>query len=129
VYSNADCIAYVISKLKDNGFFIKYLHPNTIFVSWENYVPMYVRSLFKKKTGMNIDERGVVIQDKNAEEDDAKEDINSKIFNDRNNTQINTKEQKQYTPINKYKPVGNLIYNSDLLNKINDKINYDENDI
>ena len=130
VYSNPDCIAYVISKLKDNGFYIKYIHPNTIFVSWENYVPMYVRTLFKKKTGLNVDERGVVTDnnDENEEEKgntNRKENIDSTLFNERGGgvSLNNVKEQKQFTPIHQYKPVGNLIYNFDLLKKMNNKIN------
>ena len=34
VYKKEDCIAYIIAKLEANKFHIRYVHPNTIFVSW-----------------------------------------------------------------------------------------------
>ena len=48
LYDKGDCIAYIVSQLKENGFFIKYVHPNTLFVSWESWVPAYVRNELKK---------------------------------------------------------------------------------
>jgi hypothetical protein len=88
-----------------------------LFVSWENWVPAYVRTEFKKKTGKIIDEKGNVIND----EIDDEQDSNTKLFNDRtaNTTQ---KNGKQYTPINQYKPTGNLVYNPELFEKIEKKV-------
>ena len=121
IYSQPDCIAYVIAKLTKNGFFVKYLHPNTIFVTWENWVPSYVRSEFKKRTGKVIDENGRIVN--NDDNDEIKEeDINTKILNDRNGNLIQQKEQKQYTPIGKYKPTGNLVYNQEFFEKIEKKV-------
>ena len=121
IYSQADCIAYVIAKLTKNGFFVKYLHPNTIFVTWENWVPSYVRSEFKKRTGKVIDENGRIVN--NDDDDEIKEeDINTKILNDRTGNIIQQKEQKQYTPIGKYKPTGNLVYNQEFFEKIEKKV-------
>jgi hypothetical protein len=31
----------IIGQLVDNGFILKYLHPNTIFVTWGHWVPSY----------------------------------------------------------------------------------------
>ena len=121
IYSQADCIAYVIAKLTKNGFFVKYLHPNTIFVTWENWVPSYVRSEFKKRTGKVIDENGRIVNNDNDDEI-KEEDINTKILNDRNGNLIQQKEQKQYTPIGKYKPTGNLVYNQEFFEKIEKKV-------
>ena len=121
IYSQADCIAYVIAKLTKNGFFVKYLHPNTIFVTWENWVPSYVRSEFKKRTGKVIDENGRIVNNDNDDEI-KEEDINTKILNDRNGNIIQQKEQKQYTPIGKYKPTGNLVYNQEFFEKIEKKV-------
>jgi len=36
-------------------------------------------------------------------------------------TQSGKTMKKEYTPIKSYKPSGNLIYDDDLLNKINDR--------
>ena len=60
-YDNADCVAYIVSQLKNNGFSIRYIHPNTLFISWEHHVPTYVRDQIKKKTGVVVDNKGVVV--------------------------------------------------------------------
>ena len=123
IYSQADCIAYIIAKLTKNGFFVKYLHPNRIFVSWENWVPSYVRAEFKKRTGHIIDENGRIIDTKDDDDETGKEDnFNSKILNDRNYNHVQQKEQKQYTPIGQYKPTGNLVYNQEFFEKIEKKV-------
>ena len=35
LYNITECIEYVVSALKDNGFLIKFIYPNTIYVSWD----------------------------------------------------------------------------------------------
>ena len=57
-YDQSNCIAYLMDKLKDNGFDIKYIHPNTLLISWKDWIPSYVRNEIKSKTGVVIDERG-----------------------------------------------------------------------
>ena len=64
-YDVSACIAYIIDQLKQNGFMLKYTHPNLIFISWKNWVPDYVRNEIKKQTGTKIDGNGNIIQDKN----------------------------------------------------------------
>ena len=123
-YDQAGCIAYLIDKLKSNGFNIRYIHPNTLFISWMHWVPSYIRTELKKKTGIVVNEYGVTVEE---EEDankimDAPVDINEIMLN--KNTDISQKgkpPKKEYTPINSYKPSGNLVYDSDMLNKIGDK--------
>ena len=115
VYDNAECIAYLVSNLETNGFFIKYVHPNTMFVSWEKWVPSYVRSTLKKKMGIVVNEKGEIISKDDAESPD---DINSKILNENRATNGPQKEQKQYTPIGSYKPTGNLVYNPEIFEKL-----------
>jgi hypothetical protein len=75
-----------------------------------------------------VDEFGKKI-DENAEEDSTKSitnlpsDPNDYLLNNKNLDQ-NQKEKplkKEYTPINSYKPSGNLIYDDALLNRIEDK--------
>lgn len=128
-YDQGACIAYIIDKLKTNGFIVRYIHPNMLFISWMHFVPSYVRSELKKKTGIVVDEFGKKI-DETREEGNAMKSItnvpsdpndyilNSKNLVDQNNK---TKLKKDYTPINSYKPSGNLIYDDALLNKIEDK--------
>jgi hypothetical protein len=118
IYDKGDCTGYLVSKLENNGFHVRYVHPNTLFVSWMNWVPSYVRTEFKKKTGIVLDEKGNIIEKKTEEEED-KNDINM------NEKQINlNKNGKQYTPIDKYKPTGNLVYNPEMFEKIEKKVSF-----
>jgi hypothetical protein len=116
-YDQAACIAYIMDTLQTNGFQVRYFHPNTIFISWNHWVPSYVRTELKKKTGIVINEYGEKIKDENAKEDDDLEET------DMRNADIQQiKNSKKYTPINSYKPSGKLVYSEDLLNKIENKI-------
>jgi hypothetical protein len=125
-YDQASCIAYVIDKLKTNGFNVRYIHPNALFISWMHWVPSYVRSELKKKTGIVVNEYGQKVDE--LEEDNNKINMEPK---DPNDFMLNMKNQdqnqkgktpkKEYTPINSYKPSGNLVYDVDLLNKIEGK--------
>ena len=143
-YDQASCIAYLMDKLKENGFNVRYIHPNTLFISWVHWVPSYVRTELKKKTGIIIDEYGQKVEDGNDNnnnnnnslgftlnrnsnklrlEDKNPNDflINIKNPNDNQNPENLLKQKKNYTPITSYKPTGNFVYNEDLLNKIEDK--------
>ena len=124
-YDQASCIAYLIDKLKTNGFNVRYIHPNGLFISWMHWVPSYVRNELKKKTGIVINEYGEKIDETNENNKTNNDD------SDPNNFMLNMKTQdqgqkgkppkKEYTPINSYKPSGNLVYTDDLLSKIEDK--------
>lgn len=120
VYEKAECIAYLVTKLEDNGFHVRYMHPNTLFVSWMHWVPSYVRNEIKKKTGNIIDQYGNLVKKGENDEDD---NINSKILNDKSGGPAQ-KEQKQYTPIDQYKPVGNLVYKPEHFQKIEKKVSF-----
>ena len=63
-YDSAACIAYVMDKLTQNGFMVKYTHPNLVFISWKHYIPKYQRQNFKKKYGYTIDGYGNQVQEK-----------------------------------------------------------------
>jgi len=120
VYEQADCIAFIIAKLEANKFHIRYVHPNTLFISWANFIPSYVRNEIKKKMGIVVDEKGQVVQ-QNVLENSQESNLDLGLFNDR--TAPNpTKLQKEYTPIQKYKPTGNLLYNPDIFEKIEKKV-------
>ena len=109
-YEQSTCIAYIMAKLKENGFNIKYVHPNALLIGWQHWVPSYVRTELKNKTGIVVDEYGNKIDEPIAEI--------PMIMNTKEIKQTNSK----FTPINKYKPVGNLVYNEDLINKIGNKL-------
>ena len=134
-YDQAGCIAYIMDKLKTNGFAVKYIHPNTLFISWNHWVPSYVRSELKKKTGIIIDEYGNRVTDEDKEKDKNGDNvhkdsrnIDEMMFNFKDNSSNGSNGQsianknKKYTPINSYKSSGNLVYNKELLDKVGDKI-------
>ena len=120
-YDQPACIAYLISKLRENQFNVRYIHPNTLFILWNHWVPSYVRTELKNKTGVIVDEFG------NKKDDGEPKSLNN-IFNGITHTNsvasANTyKSGKVFTPINAYKPQGNLIYNDELLHKLDNKLN------
>ena len=53
---------YVINKLTENGFQVKYTHPNLLWISWQHYIPHYERANIKKQYGVSIDGFGNVIK-------------------------------------------------------------------
>jgi hypothetical protein len=117
-YDQGDCIGYLFHKLKDNGFAVKYYHPNTLFICWNHFVPSYVRTELKKKTGIIIDEYGNKI---NEEKSDIvkKETTDNFILNNGKPQSVN---DKKYTPINTYKPTGNFIYNKEQISSLEQKL-------
>ena len=116
IYDKGDCIGYLVSQLDKNGFHVKYMHPNTLFVSWHNWVPSYVRNEIKKKMGIVLDEKGNVIEKRDTED----QSLDNKLLSQ----SIEQKDQKQYASIKNYKPSGNLVYGADLLAKIEKKITF-----
>ena len=123
-YDQGACIAYLMDKLKENGFNLKYVHPNTLFISWLHWVPSYVRSELKKKTGIVVNEYGQRIDEigNDTKQITDSSNPNEAMFNLKNTNQsASKKDNKNYTPIKSYKPSGNLVYNDDLLNKLEDK--------
>jgi len=114
-----------LDKLKKNGFNVKYIHPNTLLISWNHWVPSYVRSEIKNKTGIIINEYGEQIEESNTNKSEySHEDTNYQMFNIKENTisQKQPLQNKNYTPIKSYKPSGKLVYNDDLLNHSEYKI-------
>jgi len=126
-YDQGACIAYIIDKLKENGFNVRYIHPNTLFISWLHWVPSYVRNELKKKTGIVINEYG----EKVGQEDDgsqetmtvsfkgtnqpSKKDFDLKDTNEfmlkglnANANEDKKQSKKNYKPIQTYQPSGNL---------------------
>ena len=128
-YDQGGCIAYLMDKLKLSGFNIRYIHPNLLFISWTHWVPSYVRSEIKKKTGIVVNEYGQKV-DENGELYNNGQHMINDIPSDPNEyllKQQGLEEQrgrvpkKEYTPIKSYKPSGNLLYDDDILDKIGNK--------
>ena len=116
-YDQAGCIAYIIDKLSENKLKVKYIHPNLLFISWHHWIPSYVRTELKKKTGVVINEFGERLDE--AVEKSQEEDINSIVLNigqTKTKSIIKIDKNAKFTPITSYKPAGNLIYDQSLLN-------------
>jgi hypothetical protein len=125
-YDQGACIAYIMDKLKENGFIVRYIHPNTLFICWKHWVPSYVRTELKKKTGIVVDEYGrhlgreEVNSTKNLSLEPKNLDEAMFKMGDSSSSSAAVAQKKKYTPINSYKPQGNLVYGDDLLNSLED---------
>lgn len=131
-YNINTCISYIIQKLEENGFLVKYTHPNLLFISWQHYIPSYKREQIKRETGKTIDGFGNIIEKTNHKKDkmnlfqatnksknENKLQINH--INENNETsQHNVKKEVKFKDISSYKPSG--IYSEDILKKIQNKL-------
>lgn len=130
-YNHRDCAVFIISKLEENGFQVKYTHPNLLLISWQHWVPSYVRQELKKKTGMEIDGKGNFVKKPN----DSSLGANSLNLNSdgRRNIPINpfssmnllSNQQNQQNQINQQFSQQNTNSNT---NSNNDNDNNDNND-
>lgn len=123
-YDHGECIAYLVDKLRNNGFNVKYIHPNLLFIAWNHWIPSYVRTEIKKKTGMVVDGKGNISDKGKAKElltDNPLDNVLLEMGQD-GKSKSQTKE-KDYRSIDSYKPVDNLVYNQDMFKKLNDKLN------
>lgn len=99
-YNVADCIAYIMFELKENGFAVTYTHPNLLFINWNHWIPDYVRNEYKKQTGITIDGYGNQL-------------IKKEVV-----VPSNKPNKPNYKPINSYVPSGKMVYDDDLLKTI-----------
>lgn len=143
-YNVSECTGYILRKLRENEFVVRYTHPNLIFISWTHWIPGYVRQEYKKQTGTVIDGYGNhVSSNHQLENGENKHSINPDDLllnmNSLPNTNMNTnynpninntntdfkvhglkpKNDKDFNSTKNYKPSG--IYNNDILKKMQDK--------
>ena len=123
IFDHVDCINYIMENLDENVFRIKYTHPNLLFISWNHWIPGYVRNELKKKTGLNIDGYGnKIIKTEKVEKTDNPNDI---LFGKHNNIKLDVesldKKEEDYKKIDSYKPNGS-IYDSKLFKKLANKL-------
>ena len=83
-----------------------------------------MRTEIKKKTGVVLDEKGTVIS-KSEKVDSLTEDLNNGLFNTQNqHEEEEPKEKKSYNDISDYKPTGKLVYNPEILEKIEQRVSF-----
>lgn len=100
------CKNYLIKKLNENGFEVKYTHPNLLFISWNHIVPDYIRKEIKQNTGYNVDKFGNILNKKSILElKNEPGPVKKKI--EKNN---NVKSSEDY--------VNSGIYSSDFLKSL-----------
>jgi len=150
-YDHAGCIAYLVDKLQENKFLVRYTHPNLLLISWIHYVPNYVRNEYKRKTGTAIDEYGRPIlydQEGNVIKYNdgggsggsgggggggprTPEDANTLLYNQRNDPNggsaggagaAGAGDKKEYKAIDTYRPTGNLVYNQEYFQKLENRL-------
>lgn len=133
-YDQGECIGYIVEKLRENSFNLRYFHPGTILISWNHWIPTYVREAIKKKTNKNIDGMGNIIIEATAKTPEmfvAKpQPIKNNIYSDfhgllpSQNAESTPQKPKpelkpkvSYKSIDSYKPTGSFVFNQDFFNK------------
>lgn len=114
-YDFEQCLLYILSCLKRDGFLTKYIHPNLVLISWRHIVPRYVREELRTRTGRNYDQYG---NDITKEE---KPIIPALRFS--SNTNLHSEDKTNETKTvksNGYRPSGKFIYDAEVLKKIQD---------
>ena len=102
-YNLSECLVFVVDSLESNGFLTRYIHPNLLFISWNHWVPKYVRDEYKKQTGIAIDSMGEPVQ----------KDKSVVRFNE---------PKKEVKTVPEFKSSGRFVYDDILLNSIKEKI-------
>lgn len=125
-YDVRECTAYLIDKLRANGFSVRYTHPNLLLLGWGHWVPSYVRKEIKKKTGMALDGYGKPKDQGRAapfgtdpsQEQRTAEDPTLLLARQPPPDPNAPKPVKVFRDIDSYKPSGNRVYGENLLRAI-----------
>jgi hypothetical protein len=121
-YNVGECTDYILRKLRDNDFVVRYTHPNLVFISWAHWIPGYVRQEYKKQTGDAIDGYGNLVNSTPQLENKKIESTNpDDILFTKPGGESSQKSNggKEYNSTKDYKPIG--IYNNDLMQKLQNK--------
>jgi hypothetical protein len=146
-YDYSNCVSFLINKLTENKFLVKFIEPSMLLITWDTYVPSYAREKIKETMGYEVDEFGnrkstnnksqYQIQQQNHNEQQSATDLYSHMNYDSNysvethtiNYPAEPKQptqkrvqDKKYTPINTYKPSGKMMYTNDMFDNLEDVI-------
>ena len=126
-YDVQTCVSYVMEKLEENGFVVKYTHPNLLFISWKHYIPAYQRDEIRKRTGYRIDGFGKIIHKEEPRSIKPLENTNDRNAKPhKKNVTFSKNTGKEYRDVDSYRPTGNLVYNEDLLETLNEKLKMED---
>lgn len=128
-YDHGECVRYLMDKLQTNGFRVKYTDPNLLFVCWAHYVPNYVRSEIKKKTGVQVDDHGVPLPEEGDGDDDddvgriRKVNSTDGAFK-KPSVRFNLKKNRSSEAVEttKYKPTGKMVYNQSVVESLESRL-------
>jgi hypothetical protein len=119
---------YLIEKLQENGFQVKYTHPNLLLISWQHWVPGYVRKELKKKTGVEVDGHGKYIN-KLEPEPDSDKGIAIGFGRPGRTPQLQApsapsepEAEKTFKDVRSYNPSGGLVYKDQVLHDLRKKL-------
>lgn len=118
-YNNADCVVYIIEKLKENGFMVKYTHPNLLLISWQHWIPGYVRKELKKKTGVEVDGNGHYV---NKPDREPSVSVAFGRTEEPPRTQGAPETEQIFKDVRSYNPSGGLVYKEQLLQDLRRKL-------
>lgn len=127
-YNNQDCVVYVIEKLTDNGFQVKYTHPNLLLISWQHWVPGYVRKELKKKTGMEIDGQGNYVNKPanlvGGDDGNMMSAFGRTTPSGNNQGEVSAAKdnERQFKDTKSYNPSGGLVYKEQLMRDLREKL-------
>jgi hypothetical protein len=112
-YDTEVCIGFLIEKLTDNGFMVKYISPNVLIISWKHYVSKYERDEIFRRTGVRLDKFGKEIEN-------IREKVQLKDYElpkePKEPKSILKKKEVKYKDVNDYKNIG--IYDMELIKKL-----------
>jgi len=111
-YNMEVCIGFLIEKLKENGFLVKYISPNVLIISWKHYVSKYERDEIYRRSGVKLDKFGNEIETTNYKEEfvpilKKKDDEPKSILK---------KKEVKYKDVNDFQKIG--VYDMELIKKL-----------
>ena len=106
LYNLAECVEYLVRMLSDNGFKVAYTHPNLLLITWfENTNGGQYPNLQHMEQSLNRNNRN----------------NNSRLMSSSSSSSQNN--NTTFRSIDSYKPSGNLIYNQNSFNLLEQRKN------
>jgi hypothetical protein len=122
-YNTSECLLYIVSQLEKDGFLTRYVHPNLLLITWNHYVPQYVRDEIKTKTGINVDKYGQKIEPKQSLPTlSSKQEKHSVNARQKTLELQGDKFKKKPNNVDHFQPTGKFLYDSKFFDSIQKNI-------